>query len=106
MNGCSYNKVMKNLDINKIVNLFSHLADQTRLKILLSLLDGEKCVCMISEELNISHSLTSHQLSYLKKEKLVKVKKVKRHCFYSLDDEHVKELLEIANTHVSEEKYA
>ena len=102
MNNHSYNNVM---EINKLKTLFDALADNTRLKILLSLTKGEKCVCMISEELNISHSLASHQLAYLKKHKLVKSRKDKRHCFYSLDDEHVKDILEIAFTHISEDKY-
>lgn len=102
MNNHSYNLSMETKQINDIETLFKVIADKTRLEILISLLDGEKCVCMIAKELGISHSLASHQLSFLKKSKLVDSRKEKRHCFYWLKDEHVNKLLEIAFEHVSE----
>lgn len=102
MNKHSYNVLMKAKQIIDIETLFKVMGDKTRLDILHLLLEGEKCVCVISKQLGISHSLTSHQLALLRKNKLVDCRKEKRHCFYWLKDEHVKKILEIAFEHVSE----
>ncbi|MEA5060808.1 Transcriptional repressor SmtB [bioreactor metagenome] len=79
-------------------------ADETRLKILVSLLDGEKCVSDLEEDSGASQSLVSHQLQVLKKAKLVSFRKDGNRVFYSLDDEHIHELIRVAYDHVIEEK--
>lgn len=107
MNGCSYNIGMhySKDEINKMYILLSSMADKTRIKILSSLLEGEKCVCEISKELDISQSLASHQLATLKKHFLVKSYKRGQHRFYSLDDEHVELILKIVHEHILEENH-
>ena len=79
------------------------LADSTRLKILYSLLDGEKCVCDIQEEVNMSQSAVSHQLRVLRDINLVRRVKDSNRAIYTLADDHVKTILEMVYDHVNEE---
>ena len=67
----------------------------------------EMCVCDIANLLNMTKSAVSHQLCLLKENSLVKSNKIGREVYYKLDDEHVREVIEVACTHVShkEEKW-
>lgn len=85
-----------------MARLFEVIADTTRLKILLTIYEEEKCVCQIQDAIGASQSLVSHQLAVLKKARLVRNRKVGRHSFYLLDDEHVKQLLLVVREHVQE----
>ncbi len=86
-------------DLSDFFKLFS---DPTRVRILLALDAGELCVCDISEALDMSMSAVSHQLRLLKDAHLVRSRKEGRSVFYSLCDEHVRIVLEMALEHVSE----
>lgn len=87
-------------------------ADKTRLKILFSLLDEidavkgereiEKCVNEISNQIGASQSLVSHQLKVLKDGDFVKTRKDGTKIYYSLSDEHVREIVHVAYEHVME----
>lgn len=88
---------------SKLENFYKILGDNTRLNILFLLRQHELCVHEISSELGISHSLTSHQLKTLKDNKLVKSRKRGKECLYSLADNHVHDVIEIALEHVLEE---
>ena len=58
---------MKNLLSDKdCAELFKALADETRLKIMHSLFDGEKCVTDLMNELCLAQSHVSHHLKILK----------------------------------------
>lgn len=85
----------------KLAEIFKCLSDPTRLKIIKSLLNEEKNVSTICEEIQMEQSATSHQLKKLKDLKLVKSRKVGREVFYSLDDDHVVELLTAGIDHVT-----
>ena len=87
-------------DMEKVLKV---LADATRLKILYSLLEGEKCVFDIQTDVNMSQSAVSHQLSVLRNNNLVKKSKDSTRAIYSLADDHVKTILEMVYDHVSEE---
>ena len=126
MNGHSYNIAMKSNVIEKMEVLLKIAADQTRIKIMLSLLDESKCDCScgakdcsecrclscmiekcvgdIVKETGASQSLISHQLKVLKDADLVKTRKDKQKVYYSLKDGHIKELLNVVREHVLEEK--
>ena len=52
--------------------LFKVFGDSTRIRILYCLFASEMCVCDIATLLNMTQSAISHQLSVLKKSKLVK----------------------------------
>lgn len=78
------------------------LADPTRLKIVLALAREELCVCDVAALLGVSESAISHQLRLLKNLRLVKYHRDGKMAYYSLDDEHIEDLIRVANRHVSE----
>ncbi|MDR0309751.1 MAG: metalloregulator ArsR/SmtB family transcription factor [Candidatus Methanoplasma sp.] len=88
--------------IGELSDLFKIFSDPTRMKILWTIGDGEVCVCCISELLGMSVSAVSHQLKTLRQAQLVKARRDGKNIYYSLDDHHVKSLLDIALEHMGE----
>ncbi len=86
--------------ITNISTLFKILGDPTRVKIVWALELHELCVCDIATVLNMTKSATSHQLALLRKHNIVKTRREGKQVFYSLDDEHVTSIIELAKTHV------
>lgn len=99
--------VKENMPSNRIfyslANLFKLIGDTTRVKILYILDNNEMCVCDIANVLNMSKSAVSHQLAVLRKSNVVKCKRSGKEVYYTLDDEHVNKLFEIALEHISHE---
>ena len=87
--------------IDLLSKLFKVFGDPTRIKILWALNVYELCVLDICEVLGMTKSAVSHQLSTLKEAKLVKSRREGKEVYYSLDDEHVKEIFETGIVHVS-----
>ncbi len=85
-----------------IAEVFKVLGDTTRMKIISALLESELCVGDIAEITNSTQSAISHQLRVLKQAKLVKFRKEGKAAYYSLDDEHISTLYEIAKKHIEE----
>lgn len=85
-----------------LAELFKVFGDSTRIKILYSLFETELCVYDIARLLNLSQSSVSHQLRILKTSKLVKFRREGKSVFYSLDDEHVREIISMGMEHVEE----
>ena len=56
----------------------------------------------IAEITNSTQSAISHQLRVLKQAKLVKFRKEGKTVYYSLDDDHVSEMYELAKKHIEE----
>jgi ArsR family transcriptional regulator len=83
---------------------FKILSDKTRLRILTELLDGSLCVNHICERLDMSQSAISHQLALLRKADLVRVTRKGKTVVYSISDEHVRLMLDMALLHACEEK--
>ena len=83
---------------------FKVMADKTRLRILIELLGGSLCVMHISERLGMSQSAISHQLAILRKSGFVRIKRSGKTIVYSISDEHVRIMLEMAVLHINEEK--
>ncbi len=100
------NRVKSNLledeEIFDLAELFKVFGDSTRMKILNALMMEELCVCDIAEITNSTPSAISHQLRVLKQAKLVKYRKDGKSVFYSLDDEHVREIFEKGREHIEE----
>ena len=87
----------------KIEEFFKTYADSTRLKIICVLDSQERlCVCDIACALNMTKSAISHQLRYLKENNLVMQNKVGKEVYYSLIDDHVKDIYEIGLNHIKE----
>ena len=92
-------------DISSVVLLFKALADENRAKIAYSLCqDEELCVCDIANIIGASVATTSHHLRILYKQGIVKYRKEGKLAFYSLDDDHIKQLILIALAHEKEVK--
>ena len=86
----------------EIAEVFKVFGDTTRMKIISALLEAELCVGDIAEITNSTQSAISHQLRVLKQAKLVKFRKDGKTVYYSLDDEHITTLYEIAKKHIEE----
>lgn len=97
-------KMLDNEFITEISTFFKILGDNTRVKILFALDYNEMCVCDIANVLNMTKSSISHQLSYLKDLNIVKSRKSGKEVYYSLDDEHVKEVFEVAISHIEHKR--
>lgn len=85
-----------------LAELFKIFGDSTRIKILYALIESELCVGDIAQLLNLSQSAVSHQLRILKDAKLVKFRREGKVIFYALDDEHVRNILNMGMEHVEE----
>lgn len=93
------------LETNRsLAEMFKVFADETRLRIIYSLLNEELCVCDLCELLKLNQSAVSHQLQTLKASKLVKYRKEGKQVYYTLEDEHVDAILRMALAHIKEEK--
>ncbi len=85
-----------------LAELFKVFGDSTRIKILYALSERELCVCDISELIGVSQTAISHQLRVLKGAKLVKYRREGKNVFYSLDDDHVRSIINQGMEHVEE----
>lgn len=63
------------------------LSDETRIRILNVMLDGERCVCEVMQALEISQSRASRNLSILQNAGFLKVRKDGLWTLYSIDME-------------------
>lgn len=85
-----------------LAEFFKVFGDSTRIKILWALEESEMCVCDIACLLNMTQSAISHQLRVLKQANLVKFRKEGKVVYYSLNDDHVKQILEQGLIHINE----
>lgn len=88
--------------ISLLTDFFKVMGDNTRLQILIVLINNELCVNDISKLLQLSQSAISHQLKQLRLAKLIKARRAGRTVYYSLDDEHVETILNMAIEHLNE----
>lgn len=89
-------------DFHKLADTFKLLGDYNRLRILQALSIEELCVCDISALLDLSQSATSHQLRLMRASRLVKYRRDGKNVYYSLDDNHIQNLVELIIAHVRE----
>ena len=88
--------------VEQVAETFRILGDPTRVRILDALAGWDLCVCDIAALAGITDSAVSHQLRLLRGMRLVRPRRAGRQVFYSLDDQHILELLRLAGTHVQE----
>ncbi len=89
-------------EIRRLALLYKAVADPTRLKIAMALKGGEMCVCDLAALLGVSESAVSHQIRRLKDLALVKSRRDGQVLYYSLDDDHVADLLRVGLEHINE----
>ena len=85
-----------------LAELFKVFGDSTRIRILWALHETEMCVCDIAVLLNMTQSAISHQLRVLKQANLVKNRKEGKVVYYSLVDDHVREIFDQGLIHINE----
>ena len=81
-------------------DLYKAFSDPTRVKILWSLHCHEMCVCDLAALLDMTKSAISHQLKTLRMGNLVKFHKQGKVVYYSLADDHVKDIFEKGFEHI------
>ena len=86
----------------ELSDFFKVMGDGTRIQLLWALEESEMCVGDLACLLNMTKSAVSHQLKVLRVAKLVKALKKGKNVYYSLDDGHIKSILEKALEHVQE----
>ena len=92
----------KVLEVAGLSEIFKVLSDETRTKILFLLAQQELCVCDLAGVLDMSLPAISHHLRLLKALRLVKYRREGKMAYYSLDDEHVLNLISEAQEHYAE----
>ena len=93
-----------NEEIENLSNMFKLFADNTRLRIICSILNTELCVCDLCELLELNQSTVSHQLQILRNAKLVKYRREGKQIYYSLQDEHIEQIISTSLAHILEEE--
>lgn len=88
--------------IQPLADIFKVLGDPTRLRILHSLMHGERCVRDIADQIQMGQSAVSHQLRILRNAHLVQFRRDGKIVYYSLADNHVFTLLSVGLEHVAE----
>ncbi len=93
----------KDAYLAELADFYKVFGDYTRTRILFALSNSEMCVCDIAVLLDMTQSAISHQLRVLKSSRLVKNRREGKVVYYSLDDEHIKKILQMGLEHVMEE---
>ena len=86
----------------ELSDLFKLFGDSTRLGILWALSESEMCVCDLCALLKMKQPAVSHQLKNLKQSRIVKARRDGKIVYYSLEDEHIRELLNLGMEHTQE----
>lgn len=89
-------------DFYELANLYKMFSDSTRVQILWALKCNGMCVCDLAVLLNMTKSAISHQLKSLRLSNLVKYEKQGKVVYYSLADDHVKDIFEKGFEHIHE----
>jgi DNA-binding transcriptional ArsR family regulator len=88
--------------LERAASLFRAVADVSRLKLLARLAQSEWCVTELAEAAGLPMSTVSQQLRTLRNENLVRRRRVAKHVFYALADQHVTGLIRAALEHALE----
>jgi DNA-binding transcriptional ArsR family regulator len=96
-------QLKKDRNLPEVTKIFKALSDETRLKIAYALtLEDELCVCDVATIVGATSATASHHLRHLKSMGLAKYRKEGKLVYYSLDDDHVNQLIHIAVKHQEE----
>jgi ArsR family transcriptional regulator len=90
------------LVVEKAAALFRALGDSARLSLLERLATGEYCVTELADATGEGLSTISQRLRTLRMERLLKRRRVGKHVYYTLADQHVADLIRSAIDHAAE----
>ena len=93
-------KVLEEKDLYILTEFFKMLGNPTRIHLLLLLMEQEATVSSLAEQLGMTQSAVSHQLSLLKSNKLVKRRRDGKMIFYTLVDDHVRLVMKKGMEHI------
>lgn len=79
----------------ELLKILKALSDQTRLKILELLLEGERCVCEIFPRVKRTQSTVSIQLKVLEKAGILESKRIGKKVFYRIKDSRIYDIFKI-----------
>ena len=88
--------------LSELADLFKVFADGTRIAILWALSESEMCVCDLCALLKMKQPAVSNQLKNLKQARVVKARRDGKVIYYSLDDDHIRKLLNLGMEHLLE----
>ena len=89
-------------ELYELSDFFKILGDSTRINILFAIDGAPMCVCDIAELLGMTKSAVSHQLKILRQSDLITYRKSGKNVFYTLADDHVRDIIEKALEHIKE----
>jgi DNA-binding transcriptional ArsR family regulator len=89
---------------SRLAETFKVLGDPSRVRIVHALSLEELCTHDLASVLGMSESAVSHQLGLLRLLRLVRFRREGRIVYYSLDDEHIRQLFEDSLRHVKEQR--
>jgi len=92
--------LLDGITATRVADLFKALSDPTRVRIIGLLAHTELCVGDLCLVLGMSQPAVSHQLRVLRNLRIVQARKEGRHAFYTLMDEHIRDLFEQGLAHV------
>lgn len=95
-------KIPEEKKLYYLAKLYKVFGDTTRIKILWALAESDMCVCDIAALLNMTQSAISHQLRILSQTRLIKKRKKGKVVYCSLNDAHIKQIIEIGLVHINE----
>lgn len=97
------NDMPDDIIIDNLSDLFKVFADRTRVRILFLLMEQEElCVHDIARGMEMEQSAISHQLRILKQARLVRYRRSGKEIIYSICDDHIRKIFEMAIEHVEE----
>jgi ArsR family transcriptional regulator len=91
--------------LERAAGIFRAAGDVSRLRVLDLLMDGEQCVSALSQTLNVGMSTISQQLRLLREENVVSSRRVGKHIFYALADDHVRDIVRSVLAHAGHCEY-
>ena len=87
-------------NVERMTNTFRVLSEQSRLRIVSALLEGEMCVYHIQEVCGGTQSGVSHQLRILKDNRVIKSRREGQNVVYSIADEHIVKIVKLSREHL------
>lgn len=82
------------LDEKKIPTIFKAFCDENRVKILKLLLTGEKCACVLLDDMHITQPTLSHHMKILCDSEIVVGRKEGKWTHYSISEKGVEQAKE------------
>jgi len=97
-------RLMPVAEVAGLAELFKLLGDPSRLRMLYALVDaGELCVCDLAAVVSVPETSVSHALRLLRMAGVVRSRRDGRMAYYSVQDHHVRLVLNLAAEHLRHE---